>query len=381
MRNRPGLRATAGELPARPGLLGLARLGSPAELDRREAEAGQDLEDGSTAKRFGPIRDRFAPESVIDWVRNPHRSDSPNPPDGSGVWCMTPEGRWLFAYSSPYRLVTSLTYHTPSVILAGGLGGPGCDEQSGEPLRAAGVRRNADRRPSCDELHAGARARQGHGGAGRRPAPAPGQLLRPQGQERPVPAGWSRPVPRAGWSVGLGRDRRPPGPGVQRTTPTPHIPRPLRGLLRGPARSGLAAAGVRGGLQRDPPPLPLPVRRAPVVQRPRQQERQPLVPGAGGGSLGPAGSLGGRHDAGGRRRSGLPFGGGDGGDDRRAVGRLRHGGDLRPLDPDTGRDHVGCDSLQARGLRPLRPARPERVPGPALPVGKDRHRVPAGAGA
>ena len=43
----PGLRAAAGELPARPGLLGLAGLGSPPELDRREAEARQDIEDGS----------------------------------------------------------------------------------------------------------------------------------------------------------------------------------------------------------------------------------------------------------------------------------------------------------------------------------------------
>ena len=41
------LRAAAGELPVRPGLRGLAGSGSPAELDRREGEAGEDIEDGS----------------------------------------------------------------------------------------------------------------------------------------------------------------------------------------------------------------------------------------------------------------------------------------------------------------------------------------------
>ena len=37
----PGLRAAARELPARPGLLGLAGLGSPAELDRRKPKLGK----------------------------------------------------------------------------------------------------------------------------------------------------------------------------------------------------------------------------------------------------------------------------------------------------------------------------------------------------
>ena len=36
-----------GELPVRPGLRGLVGPGSPAELDGREAEARQDIEDGS----------------------------------------------------------------------------------------------------------------------------------------------------------------------------------------------------------------------------------------------------------------------------------------------------------------------------------------------
>ena len=44
----PGLRAADGELPKRSGLRRLAGLGSPAELDGRQAEARQHIEDGST---------------------------------------------------------------------------------------------------------------------------------------------------------------------------------------------------------------------------------------------------------------------------------------------------------------------------------------------
>ena len=43
----PGLCAADGELPARARLCGLAGSDSPAELDRREVEAGEDFQDGS----------------------------------------------------------------------------------------------------------------------------------------------------------------------------------------------------------------------------------------------------------------------------------------------------------------------------------------------
>ena len=43
----PGLRAPDGKFPVRPGLRGLVGFGSPAALDRREAEAGEDIQDGS----------------------------------------------------------------------------------------------------------------------------------------------------------------------------------------------------------------------------------------------------------------------------------------------------------------------------------------------